>query len=159
MPCILPGLKKAARRLRLGSSLRRGNPTKDTAKVFEQIDIRLLNDNAVGRVYAEDKHGKPSELLASPGRTRPKEQSYGPFNQDGHLDGLLISVGGKDETISLRLQNGETIYSNCDTNRTIARELGKHLFEPVRVHGAGRWFRGVDGRWALLRFRVHRLRS
>ncbi len=138
------------------SDLRRGNPTKDTAKIFAQIDTRLLNDNAVGRVYAEDRHGKPSELLAFPGRARQKAQIYGPFNQDGHLDGLLISVGGRDETISLRLQNGETIYSNCDTTRTIARELGKHLFEPVRVHGVGRWLRGIDGQWALLRFRVHR---
>ncbi|WP_131193696.1 hypothetical protein [Lichenihabitans psoromatis] len=144
---------KVAARL---SDIRRGNPTKDAAKTFEQIDIRLANDNAIGRVYAEDANGEIAELLAFPGRTRPKPLSYGPFNQDGHLDGLLISVGGKDESISLRLQNGDTTYSSCDTTRTIARELGKHLFEPVRIHGVGRWIRETDGKWTLMRFKVHR---
>ena len=138
------------------NEIRRGNSTKDTAKIFDQIDNRLANDNAIGRVYVEREQGELNELLAFPGRTRPKAQSYGPFNQEGHLDGLLIAVGGKDDTISLRLQNGETTYANCDTNRTIARELGKHLFEPVRIHGTGRWMREATGKWILLRFRVHR---
>ncbi len=137
--------------------IRRGNPPKDAAKIFEQIDARLANDNAVGRIFVESEDGAaPAELLAFPGRTRPKVQSYGPFTQDGHLDGVLISVGGKDETISIRLQNGDTTYANCDTTRTIARELGKHLFEPVRIHGSGRWMREADGKWTLNRFRVHR---
>jgi hypothetical protein len=89
-------------------------------------------------------------------RERAKAPAYGPFNQDGHLDGILISVGGKDESISIRLQNGDTTYANCDTTRVIARELGKHLFEPVRIHGVGRWTRERDGKWTLIRFRVHR---
>lgn len=138
------------------NEIRRGNPTKDAAKVFEQIDDRLANDNAVGRIFVEGAEEEAAALLAFPGRTRPKPQSYGPFNQEGHLDGILISVGGKDESISLRLQNGETTYTNCDTTRHIARELGKHLFEPLRIHGTGRWLREASGKWTLLRFRVHR---
>jgi hypothetical protein len=137
--------------------IRRGTPPKDAAKVFEQIDKRLANDNATGRIFAEGEVGAaPAELLTFPGRERPKSQSYGPFAQEGTLDGALISVGGKDETVPLRLQNGETIYSNCETTRTIARELGKHLFEPIRIHGTGRWMRESDDTWTLLRFRVHR---
>lgn len=136
--------------------IRRGNLTKDTAKIFSQIDARLANDNAVGRILIEEGVGEPAELLAFPGRTREKPQSYGPFNQDGHLDGLLIAVGGKDESISVRLQNGDITYTNCETNRTLARELGKHLFEPIRIHGTGRWVREADGKWTLMRFRVHR---
>ncbi|MCJ2090995.1 hypothetical protein MKK67_00500 [Methylobacterium sp. J-072] len=137
------------------SDVRRGNPTKEMAKVFDQIDDRLANDNAVGRIYI-DGPDEAVALLAFPGRTRQKPQSYGPFNQEGHLDGILISVGGKDESISLRLQNGDTTYTNCDTTRHIARELGKHLFEPLRIHGTGRWTREANGKWTLLRFRVHR---
>jgi hypothetical protein len=95
--------------------IRRGNPPKDAVKVFAQIDTRLANDNAIGRIFIEGEEGvATTELLAFPGRDRPKAQSYGPFNQEGSLDGILISVGGKDETISLRLQNGETTYSNCE---------------------------------------------
>jgi hypothetical protein len=137
--------------------IRRGTPPKDAAKIFDQIDTRLANDNAIGRILVEGEAGAvPAELLAFPGRTRPHAQSYGPFTQEGHLDGVLISVGGKDDTISLRLQNGDTTYTNCDTTRPTARELGKHLFEPIRVHGTGRWMREQDGKWTLMRFRVHR---
>lgn len=137
--------------------IRRGTPPKDAAKIFAQIDTRLANDNAIGRILIESEDGvAAAELLAFPGRDRPKAQSYGPFVQEGTLDGLLISVGGKDETISIRLQNGDMTYASCDTTRAVARELGKHLFEPVRIHGSGRWMRETDGAWTLIRFRVHR---
>jgi hypothetical protein len=137
--------------------IRRGTPPKDATKIFDQIDTKLANDNAVGRIFVEGEEGAaPTELLAFPGRTRPKAQSYGPFTQDGRLDGLLVAVGGITENVPLRLQNGDTTYANCDTTRIIARELGKHLFEPIRIYGSGRWLREVDNRWTLIRFRVHR---
>ncbi len=139
---------------RLGD-LRRGSAAKDVMKVFEAIDTRLANDNATGRIYVEDQEGS-AELLTFPGRTKPKALTYGPFNQEGHLDGILISVGGKDESISIRLQNGDVTHANCETNRTIARDMGKHLFELIRIHGTGRWTREADGAWTLLRFRIHR---
>lgn len=137
--------------------IRRGTPPKDAAKLFAEIDNRLANDNAVGRIFIEGEDGAiTAELLAFPGRTRPKVQSYGPFTQEGSLDGLLISIGGKDETVHLRLQNGDTTYTKCDTTRTIARELGKHLFEPIRIFGSGRWVRETNGSWTLIGFRVNR---
>ena len=136
--------------------IRHGNWSRETAKLFEQIDHRLANDNAIGRIYFDEAtpDHPAADLVVFPGRLRPKPQSYGPFNQDGHLDGLLISIGGKDETISVRLQNGESIYSNCETTRALARQLAKHLFEPVRIYGTGRWTREVNGQWTLVRFRV-----
>jgi hypothetical protein len=138
--------------------IRRGNPPRDALKIFEQIDKRLANDNATGRIFVEAEESvAPVELLTFPGRDRPKAQSYGPFTQESNLDGILIAVGGRDETVPLRLQNGETTYSNCDTTRTIARDLGKHLFEPIRIYGTGRWMREADNTWTLIRFRVHRI--
>jgi len=138
------------------NDIRRGNPSKESAKIFEQLDARLANDNAVGKILADNEDGTVADLLTFPGRNRPKDQAHGPFTQDGHLDGMLISVGGKDETISIRLQNGNTTYSNCETNRALARDMGKHLFEPIRIHGSGRWTREADSTWTLVRFRVHR---
>lgn len=139
------------------NDIRRGTPPKDALKIFDQIDKRLANDNATGRIFVEGEDSvAPVELLAFPGRDRPKAQSYGPFTQEGNLDGILIAVGGKDETVPLRLQNGKSTYSNCDTTRTVARELAKHLFEPVRIYGTGRWMRETDNSWTLVRFRVHR---
>ena len=130
---------------------------RDAARVFAQIDDRLANDNATGRIFVQDSEGAAeAELLSFPGRDRPRAQSYGPFTQEGSLDGVLISVGGKDETVPLRLQNGDVVHANCETTRAIARELGRHLFEPIRVHGSGRWMREGDGTWTMKGFRVHR---
>ena len=134
----------------------RGHAARDAARVFAQIDDRLANDNATGRIFVQDSEGAAeAELLSFPGRDRPRAQSYGPFTQEGSLDGVLISVGGKDETVPLRLQNGDVVHANCETTRAIARELGRHLFEPIRVHGSGRWMREGDGTWTLRGFRVH----
>ena len=134
--------------------IRRGNLSKETAKLFQDIDTQLANDNAIGRIYVEDEDGSTAEVLDFPGRNRPKTQSYGPFNQEGHLDGILISVGGKDDSVPLRLQNGDTTYTNCATTRAIARELARHLFEPVRIQGTGRWMREASGQWSLKSFKV-----
>ena len=132
-----------------------GTAEKELLSLIARIDERLANDNATGRVL-EEIDGQSAEVIVFPGRDRPRIPTYGPFAQEGHLDGVLISVGGKDETISIRLQNGATIYSRCETTRTIARELAKHLFEPVRIHGTGRWQRDAQGDWLLVGFRVTR---
>jgi hypothetical protein len=143
---------KVAARLR---DIGRGNHDSETAKLFARIDDRLACDNAVGSIVELDEHGNATaQILTFRGRSRPNRPSHGPFTQNGHLDGVLIAVGGRDETVHLRLQSGDTVYSNLDTTRMMARELGRHLFEPVRVQGAGRWLRNADGRWTLLRFRV-----
>lgn len=142
--------------------IQHGNAPKDLARLVADIDRRLANDNASGRILMVDDetlNATRSELLTFPGRDRSKTPSYGPFTQEGHLDGVLIGVGGRDETISVRLQNGETTYTHCDTTRTIARELGKHMFEAIRIHGTGRWMREAEGNWTLLRFRILRFET
>ena len=143
---------KVGHRLR---AIGQGTAEKELLRLIARIDERLANDNATGRVL-EEIDGQSAEVITFPGRDRPKVPAYGPFVQDGHLDGVLISVGGKDETISIRLQNGAVIYRKCETTRPIARELARHLFEPVRIHGAGRWERTAQGHWLLLGFRVAR---
>ena len=135
--------------------VRRGEGPADALKRFEEIDNLLAADAAVGAIY-EDEEGESAQIIAFPGRDRPKPVRFGPFNQEGSLDGVLVSIGGVDRTISLQLQNGDIKYTGCETNREIARQLGRHLFEPVRIHGTGRWFREEDGAWTLRRFRVQR---
>jgi hypothetical protein len=142
------------------TEIRNGTAPKELARIVAQIDNRLANDNATGRIlFAEVERGVTAELLAFPGRDRPKVPSYGPFNQEGHLDGMLFSIVGRDETVSVRLQNGETTYTGCETTRAIARELGKHMFEPIRIYGTGRWTRDADGQWTLKSFRIHRFEA
>jgi hypothetical protein len=138
------------------SDLHRGNAAKEIVRIFEQIDERLANDNAVGWIAdARAASGEP-EILSFPGRDRQKQKIYGPFTQEGHLDGVLISVGGRDDPAALQLQSGTVFYTGCEADRVLARQLAKHLDEPIRIHGKGRWRRENNGRWTLVSFKVQR---
>ncbi len=133
-------------------ALMRGEGAVDTIKAQEAIDRLLADDNATGFVYEDNDPS--AKIIAFPGITRPRPVAYGPIKQEGTLDGILVSVGGSDKTIHVRLQNGDMKYSSIDTDRDIARRLGQHLFEPIRVFGTGSWVREQDGNWVLKRFKV-----
>jgi len=135
--------------------VRRGEAPPDLMKLVDALDSQLAEDNAVGSL-CEDIDGGTAEIIAFPGRNRPKPMRLGPFTEEGSLDGVLVSIGGVDDTVSLQLQNGPVRYTGCETTRDLARQLARHLFEPVRIHGTGRWLREADGTWTLRKFRVRR---
>jgi hypothetical protein len=132
--------------------VRRGDGTADAVKAQREIDRLLAEDNASGSVYEGDD--ARVEVIAFPGIRRVPPATYGPFNQEGSLDGLLISVGGADRTVHVQLQNRDVKYTGIETDREMARGLAKHMFEPIRIFGMGRWIRDVDGQWLLKTFRL-----
>lgn len=134
------------------AALLRGEGTPEAVKAQEAIDKLLADDNATGFLYEDDD--PIATIIAFPGVTRPRPVQYGPIKQEGSLDGILVSVGGADRTVHIRLQQGDLKFSNIDTDRDIARRLGKYLFEPIRVYGSGSWLREEDGSWTLKRFKV-----
>ncbi len=80
--------------------------------------------------------------------------AYGPLSERGTLDGVLVRVGGKDDTVPVHLLDGDKVHI-CNANREVARRLAPHLFGAIlRVHGEGRWERDQDGNWNLLRFDI-----
>ncbi|GHF56877.1 hypothetical protein [Seohaeicola zhoushanensis] len=140
---------KVATNLRL---VRNGEGSVDATKAAAEINRLLAEDNAAGRLYEGDD--TTAEIIAFPGVNKVAEVVFGPFNQEGTLDGILISVSGADETVHIQLQNGSTRFTGIDTTRDVARRMAKHMYEPVRVEGVGRWLRDHDGKWLLKRFRV-----
>jgi len=134
------------------AQVKRGEGSPEATKAQAEIDRLLAEDNATGFVYEDDKDS--AKIIAFPGVTRPKPATFGPFNQEGSLDGILISVSGADQTVHIQLQNGDIRYTGIDTNRETARRLAKHMYEPVRVFGTGRWMRDQEGKWILKRFKV-----
>jgi hypothetical protein len=130
---------KVQRRL---DEVRFGTGPKAAMDAFRQIDENLAADNAVGRVV----HGK-ARVMEFPGRNRPVESSVGPIVQPGTLDGEVIQVGGRDETINIHIKAGDDIH-HCITTKMIARHLAQHIFgAPVRVHGRGTWSRAEPRRF------------
>lgn len=134
------------------AQVKRGEGSPEANRAHAEIDRLLAEDNATGFVYEDEDES--AKIIAFPGVTRPKPTTFGPFNQEGSLDGILISVSGADQTVHLQLQNGEIKYTGIDTNRETARRLAKHMYEPVRVFGTGRWLRDQEGKWILKKFKV-----
>lgn len=80
--------------------------------------------------------------------------AYGPFRERGTLDGVLVRVGGKDDTVAVHLLDGDKVHI-CNANRKVACRLAPNLFGAIlRVDGEGRWERDQDGNWNLLRFDI-----
>lgn len=137
---------KVQRRL---DEVRFGTGPKAAMDAFRLIDDKLVADNAVGRVV----RGK-AKVVEFPGRNRLVESNVGPIVQPGTLDGEVIQVGGRDETINIHINAGDDIY-RCITTKAVARRLAQHIFgAPVRVRGTGTWSRGESGGWKLHRFDI-----
>jgi hypothetical protein len=119
-------------------------------KALRDIDDKLAEDNALGRIV----RGK-AKLIEFPGRTRHVEEKLGPVEQPGTLDGEVIQIGGRDETINIHLKSGGQYLPPCVTSKAIARRLAPHLFgAPIRVRGMGTWARMESGTWVLKKFEI-----
>ncbi len=131
-------------------ALKRGEAPEDAARAFKTLDRRLADDDAVGSL----REGGGAEVIRFPGRERPQPLTFGAFNQPGVLDGVLIRVGGRDDTVPVHLRDGETVHM-CNATRDMARRLAVHLYGPtLRVRGDGRWERDADGVWTMKRFNI-----
>ncbi len=133
-------------------AVRDGGGPSDTRKAFVDLDEMLRQDNATGA----PSNGAGDVVLPFPGRNRSDLPIYGPVRQDGTIDGQLIRVGGKDETVPVHLRDGAIIQTGLVCTPEIARRIAPHLYGPtLRVHGLGTWFRTGAGAWELRNFRIN----
>ena len=139
---------KVARRL---LEVKNGEGDIEALRAERRIDGMLATDNAVGQLL--DENG--AEIIPFPGRTRPRPLRYGPFREDGVLEGVLIRVGGKDESVPVWLRDEGTIHK-CTAKEDIARRISVHYptGDFLRVWGSGRWMREEDGAWSMERFDI-----
>ncbi len=141
-------LSKVERRL---SEALRGQGDVVALKALQSLDDLLAEDKAVGQLL--DDGG--AEIIAFPGRNRPKPLEYGPFREDGVLEGMIIKIGGKGASVPIWLQDGETVYKNCTARRPLARKLAKHYDAGLlRVSGSGSWMRLATGAWLMRSFEI-----
>jgi hypothetical protein len=131
-------------------ALEAGTPDEDLRKAYEALDLKLQKDKARAKLLPPQS----AQVIEFPGRDRPQPMIYGPFSEEGTLQGQLISIRGKDATKHLIIQDGPVSYSNLETSEEMARELRHHTFDYVRVNGTGRWLRLEDGTWKLQGFIV-----
>lgn len=136
---------KVFRRLQCVNSTS-GDSDQDAKKAYKALDALLRHDNAVGTISRLEG----AKILEFPGR-KIKEPEVFTVTQPTSIDGMVIKIGGKDNTIPVTLltQEGKTI--NCQIRgQANAKELSLHYLGPqLRVHGIAKWVRDVDGVWDI----------
>lgn len=132
---------------------REGEGPYDAVRAYRNVNRRLLDDNAIG-VLADDAEVK---IIEFPGRQQAEPLTFGAFNQEGSIDGVVIRVGGVRELVPVTLQARDYKQTHCLASRQIAKVLATYIFGPeLRVYGSGRWSRDKMGTWNLERFTVGR---
>jgi len=145
-----PAAPKVGERLQ---KIRTGNAPKDALQAYKALDTLLAKDNAVATLTGENG----AEIIVFPGRTRSKPVRYGPFREDGSLDGVVIRLGGRDESIPVLLEDAEGAVYPCQTTVELSKQLAPHYRgATVRVYGSGKWVREENGSWTLQQFDISR---
>jgi len=126
-------------------SVTRGNACDNDMKAYHALNSRLRKDNAT----AELKFGK-SKLINFPGKKEPIYPDIGPILESTELEGELIRVGGKDESIHMLLLDNNGIQQKLSTkDKQLAIDMAKHLFTKITVKGQGSWTRTEEKGWVL----------
>ncbi|MBZ5703727.1 MAG: hypothetical protein LAN63_00060 [Acidobacteriia bacterium] len=128
------------------SEAKEGHGPAEAVRGLAGLRTLLYEDNTTGRIK-ENRF----KLLEFP---KPRGPQYGPVMEEGTLEGVLIKIGGRDETVPVHLQDGDRYYK-CVTTRAKAKELRNFLFDvPIRVFGKGKWIRTENGEWELSEFKI-----
>jgi hypothetical protein len=123
----------------------RDNAPSDAMAAYHALNVLLENDNTSAEIFAEDN------VIEFPGRIVPPPEPLiiGPIVQRDSLVGIPIMVGGKRDLVPVHLEtaNGPRV---CHTKRTIARRLGRYLFDDViKAVGEAKWIRTEQEGWLL----------
>ncbi|WP_447928062.1 hypothetical protein [Vreelandella sp. EE27] len=118
---------------------------------YNQLLGQIEKDGYEGEFYA----GKV-RIVCLPSKKRSAHSSALSQKMASSVKGRLYSVGGKDDTIPVRIEDmeGKVVYG--DTNQTLATALGKDLFKHIHAHGEGEWEQmEIGGDWQLRKIVIH----
>lgn len=126
------------------------NAPEDVTRPYRKVNDYLREDG--GSAVLKVKGG--ARIIDFPGCRTPLAEEV-IIHEAGRLDGVVIRVGGSDETVPVWLEGENRERLRCVSSRAIAKELALHLFDdPVRVAGNGKWRRNADRMWELEEFNV-----
>jgi hypothetical protein len=152
MPCVIEVDQEYEERVftRVKRAMLKRGP-KDAVKANYSLRTMLKKDG----FWAELQQENGNVVVSYPLIKETKQETFGPFWQDGALDGFVVRLGGIDETLPVHLLYEGRSYI-CNASREIVRQLGPRIWgNPVRVHGRGKWYRSEQGIWEMLFFDIH----
>lgn len=120
---------------------------KGATKAYRRLADLMLDDQVSGTLESEGQ-----QIVKFP-RVGKDRKPLVIFKQSS-IQGRLYVVGGKDDTVPVRLEgaNGETLY--CEADIETAAMLAPLLFKQVRLYGRGEWERRQTGGWRLRKLRI-----
>ena len=131
----------------------RGDGPEEAVRSYRDLRAKLRQDQAPDKKPAVFADYSGKKIIVFP-KQEAEPVGFGTISQPGALDGTLIKLGGRDETVPVHLQEGERFYK-CTATRQMARQLAPFLFAgSIRLHGVGKWCRTEDGDWNLENFRI-----
>jgi hypothetical protein len=127
---------------------RSADAPEEVARPYRNLNQYLRTDGG----SAVLKLHRGAKLIEFPGCKTPLAEEV-VVHEAGTLDGVVIRVGGKDDTVPVWLEGENREKLACTATRPIAKELAGHLFgSPVRVSGMGKWRRNAERLWELEEF-------
>lgn len=125
-----------------------GMGAKKQLSAYQSLQQLMDEDGTGGEILNDTK----ASVLSF--RKRPDDEKPLVVNKSGSVQGRLYLVGGKDETVPVRLEgaNGETLH--CEATVEVAQKLSASLFKQVRVKGPGIWERSPEGTWKLKKLKI-----
>jgi len=127
-------------------------PNSEPRRAYERIQSLLRDD----QTSAEFRPEKGAVILAFPGAKNAPPKRTASVRECGELNGRIIRLGGKDDTIPVGLLQSDGTVINCTATVELARQLKQYLLEPVDVvlSGVGRWTRTAEGPWEVSDFKI-----
>jgi len=81
-------------------------------------------------------------------------ETIGPIDRQCAIEGIVISLGGRDATVPVKLQDESTIY-DCNATRELAKQIAPYIFgQALRFYGIGKWFRNEETGWHMKSFKI-----
>jgi hypothetical protein len=131
--------------------LRTGDAPEDAIRAEARISKRLGSHRAKTAALLDQSSAKVMEIPIA----RPAPQAEVPaLTRSGYLQGKVIRLGGKQDVVSVEIQDVDGHIHLCRASRDVAKRLAKDMFDQtIRVHGTGRWKRS-DGVWHVEDFHI-----
>jgi hypothetical protein len=131
--------------------IQKGSGPREALEAYTSLRDALERDDTEAELELEDG----TVILDFP-LSKPNEQeTFGPFWEAGTVDGILVKIGGIDETVPVHLVGQG--YHICNADHEMAKQLAPRLFgNPIRVHGEGKWIRNLQGKWEMQWFNIRR---
>jgi hypothetical protein len=136
-----------------GFLLRTGDAPEDAVQARDRISRRLGTNRAKRATLLDSMQAKIVEIPIE--KPAPLALPVPNLSRAGSLQGKIMRIGGRQEIVSVEVQDVDGHVYLCRATRDIAKALAREMFDPtVRVHGYGRWTRTEDGIWRVDEFQI-----